>query len=136
MGHKKKNCREWLKLTQEEQEKADKEKPEEKPQKYLQHIRCYNCNKMGHLTKDCPEKKTKDSSGGSGGGFVIMCVEGGVEEDTEQLNLEATSEAGLEEKNSEVHPEAKLEQSFSLQDWINSEIQSPLTENQSYMNAV
>ena len=41
---------------------------------------------MGHLAKDCPEKKSKDS-----GGFAMMCVEGGelpVEEDQEQLNLE------------------------------------------------
>ena len=30
-GHKKGDCRDWLKLTKEEQEKADKEKSEEKP---------------------------------------------------------------------------------------------------------
>ena len=53
---------------------------------------------MGHLTKDCPEKKSKDSNGGSGGGFVVMCVEGGespVEEDPEQSNLESNFEAEL-----------------------------------------
>ena len=66
-GHKKEHCREWLKLTKEQQEQADKEKSEEKPRKNLQHVRCYNYNKMGHLAKDCPEKKSKDSSGGSSG---------------------------------------------------------------------
>ena len=40
VGHKKDHCREWLKLTKEQQEQADKEKSEqwseEKPRKYLQ----------------------------------------------------------------------------------------------------
>ena len=55
-GDKKVDCREWLKLTKEEQDKADKgqqEKSEEKP----------NCNKMGHCASECLEKKPKDSSG-------------------------------------------------------------------------
>ena len=38
-GHKKEHCREWLKLTKEQQEQADKEKSEqtsaEKPRKYV-----------------------------------------------------------------------------------------------------
>ena len=62
-GHKKEHCREWLKLTKEQQEQTDKEKSEEKPRKYLQHVRCYNCNKFGHIAKDCPEKKSRDSTG-------------------------------------------------------------------------
>ena len=61
--HKKEHRREWLKLTKEQQEQAEKEKSEEKPRKYFQHVRCYNCNKMGHFTKNCPEKKSRDSSG-------------------------------------------------------------------------
>ena len=84
---------------------------------------------------DCPEKKSKDSSGGSSGGFAMMCVEGGkspVEEDLEQPNLEVNSEARSEEKNLEAH----LEQRFLLQDWKNSEIQSPMTENLLCMNEV
>ena len=94
---------------------------------------------MGHLTKDCREKKSRDSSGGSGGGLTMMHVEDGespVEEDPEQLNSEVNSEVGSEEKNSEVHLEAQPEQSFALQDWINSEIQSPRIETQSHMNDV
>ena len=43
---------------------------------------------------------------------------------TEQLNLEVNLE---ETNNSEVHLEAQLEQSLSLQDWLNSETQSPVT---------
>ena len=41
-GHKKVDCREWLKLTKEEQDKADKEqqeKSEEKPKKNKDHIK-------------------------------------------------------------------------------------------------
>ena len=94
---------------------------------------------MGHLIKDCPEKKSKDSSGGSGGAFAIMCVEGGestVEEDKEQPNSEVNVEAGLEEKDSEQHSEQHPEQSLLLQDWINNEIQSTMTENQLCMNQV
>ena len=41
-GHKKEHCRVWLKLTKEQQEQADKEKSEENPRMYLQHVRCYN----------------------------------------------------------------------------------------------
>ena len=58
---------EWLKLSKEEQEKADKEwqeKSEEKPMKNKDHIKCFNCNKMGHYASECPEKKPKDSNGG------------------------------------------------------------------------
>ena len=67
--NKKVKCREWLKLTHEEQDKADKEHSEEKPRKSMQHIRCYNCNKTGHIARDGSEKKAKDPSGGSSGGF-------------------------------------------------------------------
>ena len=73
----------------------------------------------------------------------MMCAEGGespveedqettVEGDKEQPNLEVNSEAGSEEKDSEQHTEQRL----LLQDWMNSEIQSPMTENQSCMNQV
>ena len=53
-----------MKLTKEEQDKADKEqqeKSEEKPNKNKDHIECFNCNKMA---SECPETKPKDSSGG------------------------------------------------------------------------
>ena len=70
----------------------------------------------------------------------MMCFEineSPVEEDLEQISAHCTeqpnSEVGLEEKNSEVHPEAQLEQSLSLQDWINSKIQSCMTDDQSHM---
>ena len=65
----------------------------------------------------------KDSSGGSSGGYAVMCVDdvkSPVEDDTEQLKSEVNSEVNLEEKNSEEHLEAQLEQSLSLQDWIDS----------------
>ena len=75
-GHKKEHYREWLKLIKEQQEQADKEKSEENPRKYLRHRRCYNCSKMGHFAKDSPEKKSRDSGGGSSGGFAMMCTEG------------------------------------------------------------
>ena len=63
----------------------------------------------------------------------MMCAESPVEEDSEHPNLEVHLEVGLEEKNWEVHLEALLEQSLSLQDWINSKFQSPTTETQSHM---
>ena len=86
---------------------------------------------MGHLTKDCTEKKSKDSSGGSGGGFAMMCIEGVQslveedpksisDEDKEQKNLEVN----LEEKDSEQHSE----QILLLQDWINYDVQLIMTE--------
>ena len=37
-GHKKVKCSEWLKLTNEEQDKVDKEHSEQKPKKSMQHI--------------------------------------------------------------------------------------------------
>ena len=37
-GHKKAKCREWLKLTHEEQDKVDKEHSKDKPKKSVQHI--------------------------------------------------------------------------------------------------
>ena len=139
MGHNKEQCREWLKLTKEQQEQAEKEKSEEKARKYLQHVRCYNCNKMGHTAKDCPENKSRDSSGGSGGGFAMMCIEGVqslVEENPKSISDEdkaqPNSEVNLEEKDSEQH----LEQGLSLQEWINYEVQSTMTEEQSCMSKV
>ena len=76
-GDKKEHCREGLKLIKEQQEQADKEKSkqwsEEKARKHLQHVRCYNCTKFGHIAKDCPEKKARDTSGG----FAMMCLEDG-----------------------------------------------------------
>ena len=73
----------------------------------------------------------------------MMCVESDespvredpqttVEEDKEQLNSEVNSEARSEEKDLEEH----LEQCFLLQDWLNMEMQLPVTENQSCMNQV
>ena len=66
-GHKKAKCREWLRLTHDEQEKVHK--------KSTENIQCYNCHKMGHIARDCPEKKVSDSSGGQSGGFAMMCIE-------------------------------------------------------------
>ena len=75
---KKQHCRKWLKLIKEQQEQADKEKSEQKsegkPRKYLQHVRCYKCYEFGHIAKVWPEKKARDSSGGSGGGFAMLCL--------------------------------------------------------------
>ena len=69
---------------------------------------------------------------GTSGCFEMMCVEVGeslVEGESDQPNLEVNSEVT---KN----PKAQPEQGLSLQDWINSEIQSPMTENQLFMNEV
>ena len=69
---------------------------------------------------------------GTSGGFEMMCVEVGeslVKGESDQPNLEVNSEVT---KN----PKAQPEQGLPLQDWINSEIQSPMTENQLCMNEV
>ena len=115
-GHKKEHCREWLQFTKEQQDQADKEKSEQKPKKYSQHVRCYTCNKLGHIMKDCPEKKFNDSSGGSSGGFAMMCIEG-------------TKES--KETHSEPNSEKCPGQRFQLQDWMNQEAKSNKTEYQS-----
>ena len=69
---------------------------------------------MGHYASECPENKSKDSSGGSSGGFAMMCFEvneSPVEEDSEQISAHHTEqlnlEVGSEDKNSEVHLEAQ-----------------------------
>ena len=76
------------------------------------------------------------STGGSTGGFAMMCVESPVEKDLEQWSAHHTEqpnlEVGLKEKNLEVHSEARLEQSLSLQDCINSEIQLHVAGDQSH----
>ena len=127
-GNKKEQCREWLKLTKEQQDQADKERSEhktnEKPRKYMQQVRCYNCNKIGHIKANCPEKKTRESHVDSGGGFAMVCLEDGqslVEEPFQlvhnqqlQLNLEETSEENLEDDDLEQH----LELPWSLKEWI------------------
>ena len=97
-------CREWLKPTHDEQEKADKECSEAKPKKSLQHIQCYNCNKTGHIARGCPRQKVKDSSGGSSGGFAMTCIEVA---NPQESNLEENSEMWTEEESS------------TLEDWIN-----------------
>ena len=46
---------------------------------------------MGHFANECPEKKSRDSSVGSGGGFAMMCIEGVhtlVEEDPKAISDE------------------------------------------------
>ena len=95
---------------------------------------------MGHYASECPENKSKDSSEGSSGGFATMCfeinespVEGDLEQLTAHHKVQPNSEVGLEETNLEVHLEAQPEQSLLHQDWINSEIKSCTTENQSHM---
>ena len=70
----------------------------------MQHIQCYNCNKRGHIARECLEKKVKDSSIGSSGGFAMMCIE----------------VANQQELNSELNSEIQTkEESWTLQDWIN-----------------
>ena len=70
---------------------------------------------MGHFAKDCPEeKKSKDSSGGSSGGFTMMCVEVSdlpVEGESQQTTAHHTKQLNSD-VNSEVtkNPEAQLEQ--------------------------
>ena len=59
---------------------------------------------MGHITIDCPEKKVKDPSGGSSGGFAMMCIEVA---NPPELNSEENSETQIKEEN------------FTLQDWTN-----------------
>ena len=57
-GHNKVDCREWLKLTKEEQVKADKEQQEiseEKTNKNKDHSKCFNCNKAGHYDSESEE---------------------------------------------------------------------------------
>ena len=57
---------------------------------------------MGHYTSECPEKKPKDSSGGSRGGFAIMCFEvcdSPVEGELEQTSAHHTEQPNSEEKN-------------------------------------
>ena len=46
---------------------------------------------------DCPEeKKSKDSTGKSSGGFAMMCVESPVEEDSEQRSAHHSEQPNLE----------------------------------------
>ena len=73
-------------------------------------------------------------------GFAMMCFEineSPVEGDSEQISAHRTEQpnplVGSEEKNLEVHLEAQLEQSLSLQDWMNSKIQLCVTEDQLHM---
>ena len=69
----------------------------------MQHIQCYNCNKSGHITRECLEKKVKDPSGGSSGGFAMTYIE-------------ITNPPEL---NSEEDPETQTkEKIWTLQDWI------------------
>ena len=56
---------------------------------------------MGHCTSECPEKKPKDSSGGSSGAFAIMCFE------INESPVEGDLEHHFKEKNLEVHLEAQ-----------------------------
>ena len=97
-----------------------------------------------------PRKKVKRVQWGIQWGLAMMCFESNespVEGDSEQISAHHTEqlnpEVGLEEKNSEVHLDAQLEQCLSLQHWINREIQSHITEdqlhtteNQSHINKV
>ena len=50
---------------------------------------------MGHYANECPEKKAKDSSGGSRGGFGMMCFEvcdSPVEGELEQISAHHTEQ--------------------------------------------
>ena len=86
VGHKKEHCREWLKLTKEQQEQADKEKSDQRSdEKHLQHLKCCNCNKFGHIAWNYSEKKAKDSNEGSSGGFAMMCLEEEGQSQVEEL---------------------------------------------------
>ena len=95
---------------------------------------------------------------GSSGGFAMKCFkinESPIEGDSEQISAHRTDQPNSdvylevdpeennleehsqvvhsEEKNLEVHLEAQLEQSLSLQDWSNRESQLHATEYQSHM---
>ena len=72
---------------------------------------------MGHYASECPDKKSKDSSGGSSGGFAMMFFkinQTPVEGDLEQISAQHTEQPNLkvesEEKNFQVHSEPQLEQ--------------------------
>ena len=55
---------------------------------------------MGLNTSECPEKMSKDSSGGSSGGFTMICFkinESSVEGDSEQISAHHTEQLNSEE---------------------------------------
>ena len=71
-GHKKVDSRDWLKLTKEGQDKADKEqqeKSEEKPKKNKDHIKCFNCNKRDTMQVNAQKTSQQIPVGGSSGGL-------------------------------------------------------------------
>ena len=145
-----------MKLTKEEQDKADKEQQEnseENAKKNKDHIKCVNSNKRRHDASECPEKKPKGSSGRSSGGFAMMCFEvnySPVERDSDQTSVHHTEQPHLEEKNPEIHSEVCLEESLrracfrrttgtksvpsTLQNWLNRESQLHVSECQSHVN--
>ena len=50
---------------------------------------------MGHIARDCPEKKVKDPSAGSSGGLAMTCIEVA---DQPELNLEENASADRRRK--------------------------------------
>ena len=90
----------------------------------MQQVKCYNCNKIGHIEENSPEKKTRESHVDSGGGFAMVCLEDGqapVQEPFQlvhyqqlQLNIKENLEENLEDDDLEQH----LELPWSLKEWI------------------
>ena len=76
---------------------------------------------MGHVARDCPEKKVKDSSGGSSGVFTMMCIEVA---NPQELNLEEKSEMQTEKE------------SLTLQDWINQSHKNEIRLEQAYVTEI
>ena len=94
---------------------------------------------MGHIAEDCPEKKSRESSGGSSGGLAMMCLEDVqslVEEDPKPISDEDQAQLNSEVNSEENDSEQRSEQILILQDWINYAVQLTMTEEQSCTNQV
>ena len=76
---------------------------------------------MGHIARDCPKKKVKDSSRGSSGGFAMTCIE---VSNPQELNSEENSEMWAEEE------------SLTLQDWINQSCKNEIQLEQAYVTEI
>jgi CRISPR/Cas system CSM-associated protein Csm3 (group 7 of RAMP superfamily) len=59
MGHIAKLCPEPKKERPTREKREEKPKKDNKPKKVREPITCYNCEKEGHIGRDCPEKKAQ-----------------------------------------------------------------------------